>query len=179
MIRVEESSLAKVLTDARKNKGIKQRDAADKIGVTPASLSAYETGAATPSIAVIIRIADFYDVSLDALLRPERWEKEMRTYGDAARAILNIIESGSDYSVTEEAGETNTGTLTFNLLLSSKLLRFLSEYKKNQVAIREFGGGEAMFQAWLSSQLSELDQIPFDYNLSRFGPPDVDDPITK
>lgn len=44
-----------------------QRDLADKIGVTAASLSAYERGTQNPSIEVVSAIADVFEVRIDWL----------------------------------------------------------------------------------------------------------------
>ena len=47
--------------------GLTQREMAESIGITAASLSAYENGTKNPSLGVAIAIADKYRVSLDWL----------------------------------------------------------------------------------------------------------------
>lgn len=51
----------------RTEAGLSQRDLAEKIGVTAASLSAYERGTQTPSIEVVSAIADVFEVRIDWL----------------------------------------------------------------------------------------------------------------
>ena len=61
-------SFGENLKKIRYNEGLTQREVADAIGVTPASLSAYEKGTQLPSITVAAKTALFFNVSLDWLL---------------------------------------------------------------------------------------------------------------
>lgn len=56
------------LKQIRSEKHMTQRDTAKALGVTPASLSAYEKGNQLPSITVAIKTARFFNVSLDWLV---------------------------------------------------------------------------------------------------------------
>ena len=56
------------LKQIRSEKHMTQRDTAKALGVTPASLSAYEKGNQLPSITVAIKAARFFNVSLDWLV---------------------------------------------------------------------------------------------------------------
>ena len=56
------------LRKLRKESELTQQQLADKLDVTKASISAYETNAKYPSIEVLIKIANTFNVSSDYLL---------------------------------------------------------------------------------------------------------------
>ena len=55
------------LTQLRNNSGTSQAALAKIIGVSPRTYQDYEYGAREPQVAIFIRIADFYGVTLDYL----------------------------------------------------------------------------------------------------------------
>lgn len=56
------------LTALRQDKRISQNELAKKTGLTRQAISLYETGKREPNLAVINRLADFFNVSVDYLL---------------------------------------------------------------------------------------------------------------
>ena len=62
------SDFPRVLSLLRKEKGISQKEAAEKLGVSQALLSHYEKGIRECGLDFLIRAADFYNVSTDYLL---------------------------------------------------------------------------------------------------------------
>ena len=52
----------------RKQAGIGQAKLADMIGISPKTVSHWETGYTEPSVAELIKLADIYDVSIDELV---------------------------------------------------------------------------------------------------------------
>ncbi len=59
------------LKTLRKQKKYSQEVLADALGIKRSTLSAYETGNAEPGIKVLLRIADFFKISLDRILRQD------------------------------------------------------------------------------------------------------------
>lgn len=57
------------LRELREAKGLKQKDIADFLGIDRSTYTKYESGSNQPSIEMLFKIADFFDVSLDFLLR--------------------------------------------------------------------------------------------------------------
>lgn len=55
------------LVNLRKKRGLSQAQAAKEIGAAPRAYQNYEYGTAEPRLSTLIRIADFYGVSLDYL----------------------------------------------------------------------------------------------------------------
>ncbi|MCY8354573.1 helix-turn-helix domain-containing protein [Bacillus haynesii] len=62
-------AFSKRLTMLRKSKNLLQKEVADKIGVARTTYASYEQGKREPDIETINKIADFFDVSTDYLLR--------------------------------------------------------------------------------------------------------------
>lgn len=60
----------------RQDHDLRQSDLAEKIGVVPSAIGKYERlPDSFPSIEVLIKIADFFEVSIDWLLRGEEYVK--------------------------------------------------------------------------------------------------------
>lgn len=64
----ETELLKKVLKELRLAYGYTQKQVADNLGIKYQSYQAYEGGAALPSLENFIKLAKFYDVSLDYLV---------------------------------------------------------------------------------------------------------------
>ena len=147
-----------ILGQLRRDKGVTQRDAAKQLEITPATLSAYENGIKKPSVEVLVRLADFYDVSLDSLLRPEKAKQNaLNSYGDAIRALAELDRELGGIDIAEDKNNPAGVVLTIH---NETLRNFLLEYQHNQVAIRDFGGGYDMFTAWIEVYASRLDSRP-------------------
>lgn len=58
----------KRLKELRENQGITQADLAASLNVSRQSISGYENDAVEPSLDIIVKIADIFNVSLDYLL---------------------------------------------------------------------------------------------------------------
>lgn len=55
------------LQEIRKNKGKIQQEIADNINVARSTYACYESGTREPDFQTIIKLADYYDISLDEL----------------------------------------------------------------------------------------------------------------
>lgn len=57
----------------RQRRGLSQKKVADYLNCSPVVYSRYETGAREPSIDILLKLADFFETSVDAILgREER-----------------------------------------------------------------------------------------------------------
>ena len=63
------------LKELRNNSGISQEKIAEYIGCSGAVYSRYETGARQPSIDIMIKLANFFGVSLDYLVGNREFEE--------------------------------------------------------------------------------------------------------
>ncbi|MUK88249.1 helix-turn-helix domain-containing protein [Ornithinibacillus sp. L9] len=69
-------SFADKLKKERKNKGWSQEELAEKLFVSRQSVSKWENGQNYPSIEIIIKLSDFFGVTIDELLRSDDELKE-------------------------------------------------------------------------------------------------------
>jgi transcriptional regulator with XRE-family HTH domain len=51
----------------RAKKRVRQQDVANAVSIDQAALSQYENGIRVPSVDVVVRLADYYGISLDTL----------------------------------------------------------------------------------------------------------------
>ena len=91
--------IAKRLSELRKEKGVKQDEIAELLNVKRATIANYETGKRAPDYETIIKLADYYGVSCDYILRgvTSEFANIHSTTGLSGRAIeilkdMNEIE---------------------------------------------------------------------------------------
>lgn len=86
---------AENLKDYRKNKGITQRDLADIIGTNNTTLSNWEKGISKPDIDTIIKISNYFGISIDDLIFSAE-EKKGKVKGKVNGNLLNKIEENTE-----------------------------------------------------------------------------------
>ena len=59
------------LKAARINAGIKQTDAAERVGICPETLSAYETGKQSPTVSTLQKLCEVYRITPDNIFLPK------------------------------------------------------------------------------------------------------------
>ena len=59
------------LRELRKARGITMKELGDMLGVSESTISLYENGKREPSYELLLKIAEFFNVSVDYLLRGE------------------------------------------------------------------------------------------------------------
>lgn len=64
----------------RKSKGYTQQEVAEALYVTQKTVSRWENGEGIPDINIIVSVAEFYEVTVDELLKGERKNKEQAEY---------------------------------------------------------------------------------------------------
>lgn len=74
-----------------KDKGISQKQLSDNIGASQGNISDWKKGRAAPTLDVLIRIADYLDVSVDYLLG--RSEPAVPTLDPESKEILDMYGS--------------------------------------------------------------------------------------
>lgn len=76
----KELNLGRVLTEHRRKRGVTQETLAEHMGVSKASVSKWETGAAYPDITLLPKLAAYFDLSIDALLcyEPQMTTEDIR-----------------------------------------------------------------------------------------------------
>ncbi|WP_367277887.1 helix-turn-helix domain-containing protein [Clostridium sp.] len=83
----------KILRELREEKKLTQSELAKFLNVSRASISAYENRTNDPSLDVLIKMADFFNVSLDYLLgrTPEKFNNNLIPTNDAD--LISYLQS--------------------------------------------------------------------------------------
>ncbi|NUJ19327.1 helix-turn-helix domain-containing protein [Bacillus glycinifermentans] len=68
---------------------LSQEALSKKLGFNRATYARYETGDNEPDYETLIKIADFYGVTLDYLIRGEKQETQSKIFMDEAKRLLN------------------------------------------------------------------------------------------
>ena len=77
------------IKDLREDKDMRQSDLAEATGIDQRTISNYETGKTSPDAYALIRLADFFDVSIDYLVG--RTECDFSSEQKKKKTINNII----------------------------------------------------------------------------------------
>lgn len=65
---MNEYNFPSILTSLRQSKGLTQEEVSDSLGISNKTLSKWETDSSSPDLSMLIKIAEYYDVSADTLL---------------------------------------------------------------------------------------------------------------
>ena len=154
---------AERLRSLRAEQDITQKELADKIGITAASLSSYETGMKTPSMSVVRNIAAVCGVSTDWLCglsnRKTTGSADI-TYADIINMLLRIESSGVSMTLKSERirnviGDTTEvyGALFFRDI---NLARFISEWGNLKVLHDNNTIDDNLYALWTGQQIEKL-----------------------
>lgn len=94
-----ELNLADNITRLRHERKITQEDLADFLGVTKASVSKWENAQSTPDIMILLQLAAFFDITVDALLgyEPQLSREQIRRF---------YVELSKDFASRPSGGVT-------------------------------------------------------------------------
>lgn len=119
------------LKELRKRKGLTLVELGKEVNLANNTLSQYERGIREPSISMLIKLADFFNVSVDYLIGREPKNKVVKTYQfyvfDDDYTLRSLCDSSpiSEYSVPI-LDESEFGALEYSLELSARLSQILS-----------------------------------------------------
>ncbi|WP_317817838.1 helix-turn-helix domain-containing protein [Clostridium tetani] len=131
--------LGKKIKSLRKDNKITQEELAIKIGVSTSMVGMYETDARKPSYEVLIKIADYFKVSLDYLLREAEYKTyigtkenciKFKTVEEAMQFILKqpVVINFCEFNVDKM---TNRDLIEFANELLNQLKLISYKYKNN------------------------------------------------
>lgn len=86
------------------NREIKQEEVAKNIGVGRTTYAMYEQDKRQPDYETLIKLADYYEVTTDYLLRDEPREMKKKAFEDEARKILedpDTLIAAADGKITD------------------------------------------------------------------------------
>jgi transcriptional regulator with XRE-family HTH domain len=76
----------------RKRKGVSQEEIAQDLGLTRSSYSGYENGVAEPNIETLIKISEYYDISLDKFIKRDLGKISEKDWDKIDRGIDADLE---------------------------------------------------------------------------------------
>lgn len=85
-----------ILKELRENRGTTQRELAEYLGLTPKMISFYEKDERTPPSNILIKLADFFNVSTDFLLGRTIVRKRLESNDVVATKLINLFDMLND-----------------------------------------------------------------------------------
>lgn len=107
--------LPEMIAELRKDKGLLQKELAQLLGVSIGTVSNYETGVHNPEIETLIKLADYFNVSVDYMLGRIKFR--------AGVDILNSPITSGDKKLT--SGELLNDILTLSNEGKKALINYL------------------------------------------------------
>lgn len=176
------------LKELRTDNGMTQKEFAQKIGVTPAALSAYENNQKNPSVAVIQRIGENFDVSLTWLCgvtERKSVNKVFSTYTDIIDMFFDIMGIGKlhIYPETQQVIDVDNNSVEmWGVMFSDPHLNnFLKDWHRMRNLVISGTIDRELYQIWIEREIKKYDFpiIPQDFEgttMEHAAPPDRDEP---
>ncbi|WP_195543648.1 helix-turn-helix domain-containing protein [Massiliimalia timonensis] len=115
-----------ILAELRKDKGLTQKEVAEIIGVSPATISNYEIGIIYPSVENLIKLAELFDVNCDFLLERTRYRFSWDYITQGIQIDDQIITFDKIFSLFSSLNNKNriiAMNLIESLLISQKTIK--------------------------------------------------------
>ena len=163
--------LAQRLKLLRTKLGLTQKEFADKVGFTQATLSAYENNQKKPSLDIVKDIAEKCHVSIDwlcGLTDMERYNEEINTYADMLRLIIKLCNTDSFFGQWEVIYKDNSDIsdlgrtgIDFAILRNSDktLVRFFEDWEQMYNLYTAGTIDKHLYELWLSDRLKQYEDL--------------------
>lgn len=102
MIMEKEINFGKHLKELRESKGLLQRELAEKLDIKQNSLSSYENGKRYPEMFTLLKIAEFFNISLDDLVYKVDKKEDIELNEDEKHLLLEIEAGKSIEDLIEQ-----------------------------------------------------------------------------
>lgn len=96
-------SLAENIVGLRKERSLTQEQLAEALGVTFAAVSKWERGVATPELGMVAEIADFFEVSIDALIGYEFRNNDRQSTIERLKRYVHDRDNENVYADIEKS----------------------------------------------------------------------------
>lgn len=164
---------AQRMKQSRERLGLKQKDLAERVSVTPQTISAYEKAdvggkGKNPTLENAVEIAKALNVSLDWLCGMENRQPEIgreRTLGDFARMIVEMLTWGTIYFTNIEEEVVVDVDLTIPtknpaiVLQQGEMRKFLEDFRKMRSLLIGETIDQSLYDRWLQDRIAALDHI--------------------
>ena len=164
----------------RHSRGLQQNDLVELLSISQASLSSYENGKKLPSIDLLVKLSNYFDVSLEWLCGIET-STPFHTGTDLINTFLKIKSvSGFNYDIEVKWENTDIGcqryitTLTFtgasegmlepkeqfDVNSFSEFMQKYTELEKKLASLDDDEIAKEYKKMWLEKELSKYSSIP-------------------
>ncbi len=100
----------------RKKKGITQEELANELGVSAQAVSKWENNSSCPDVSLLTQIADYFNVSVDALLRSEEDDIVDFSENKEGNVKSNDDKKNIVIKVTQQNGKENIIKVPFKFV---------------------------------------------------------------
>ena len=112
---VEAMNIGNNISALRKKKGITQEELANELGVSAQAVSKWENNSSCPDVSLLTEIADYFGVSVDALLRAEGENIIDETENKDVKVKPSDDKKNIVIRVTQQNGKENIIKVPFKL----------------------------------------------------------------
>ena len=160
-MRNKNNTFGERLKKLRTDNHISQSELAGYLEITPSSLSYYENGSRIPTIRILGKLAERFNVSTAWLLGVENEESiELKTYADMINIIILLIECSNVWSLWLEPLPFDDDKIKGLATNDSIILDFLSDYKKMTDLTDKSPVPKDLFKTWIDGRLQNLKNMP-------------------
>lgn len=160
------NTLSTRIKELRISKGLTQKELAENLNVSTVSVSSYETGAKTPSLDMVINIAQKYNVSIDwlcGLSNNMALNNHITTYKELFRLFITIFDT--KYQIEAPVfgsiiDTVNTDEMSVSIILHEDP-NFHSFFEKwYNISKLHLDGtiDDDLYDMWVEKQLREYDK---------------------
>ena len=158
------SILSERIKELRVNKGLTQKEFAESINVSTVSVSSYETGVKTPSLDMIMNIAQNYNISIDWLCGLNDnmvSDSHITTYKDLFKLFISLLDVRYEDKATIpiiDVINTDTKSVILTLHEDENFQVFFSKwcdiFKLNYKKTIDID----LYKMWIEKQLKDYDR---------------------
>lgn len=80
----------------RKKSGLTQAQLAKKLGISPSTVGMYEQGRREPDSAMLLKISNFFDVSVDFFLESKKSKRRLKNAEEIANKVKSILNGNKN-----------------------------------------------------------------------------------
>lgn len=158
------SNLSTRIKELRTSKQLTQKELAETLNISTVSVSSYETGAKTPSLDMVINIAQKYNVSIDwlcGLSNNMTLDNHITTYKDIFRLFITVLDARYENKETVpifDAIDTETSAVSITLHDDKNFQDFFSKWCDIFKLHCEGTIDDDLYQLWIKKQLDWYDK---------------------
>lgn len=113
---ITEMNIGNNISALRKKKGITQEELANELGVSAQAVSKWENNSSCPDVSLLTQIADYFNVSVDALLRSEKEDIVDFSENKDGNVKSNDDKKNIVIKVTQQSGKENIIKVPFKFV---------------------------------------------------------------